>query len=156
VRPLVVVSMAFAALLMVLPWPPPWLKPYWVALVLIYWLLESGHLQRLGAVFVLGLFIDLLTGTLFGQHALSLLIMAYLVGLFRQRIQFFSPLQQTLVVFLLLVNDRVLQLWVLSLSGTVPGWEYWLQPLAGAAAWPWVFLALDRVHARARRRARAG
>ncbi len=138
-------SMLLAAVLMIVSWPPVWMKPYWVALMMIYWLLESGHLRKLGTVFMIGLLIDLLVGTLFGQHALSLLIMAYLLGLFRQRIQFMSGPQLTVVVFMLLVNDRVLQLWVLSLSGTLPGWEYWLQPLAGAVAWPWLFLLMDRL-----------
>lgn len=153
-RMLLVLSLSLAAVLMIVPWPPAWLKPYWVALLLIYWLLESAHLRRLGSVFVLGLLVDLLTGTLFGQHALSLLIMAYLLSLFRHRIQFMSVLQQTLVVFLLLVNDRVLQLWVLSLSGMLPGWEYWLQPLVSAAVWPWLFLLMDRLRSYRRLRGR--
>jgi rod shape-determining protein MreD len=144
-RGLLAISMLLAAVLMIVPWPPVWMKPYWVALMMIYWLLESGHLRKLGTVFMIGLLIDLLVGTLFGQHALSLLIMAYLLGLFRQRIQFMSGPQLTVVVFMLLVNDRVLQLWVLSLSGTLPSWEYWLQPLAGAVAWPWLFLLMDRL-----------
>ncbi|GAB4119469.1 MAG: rod shape-determining protein MreD [Wenzhouxiangellaceae bacterium] len=153
-RLLLVFSMLIASVLMIVPWPPAWLKPYWVALLLIYWLLESGHLRRLGTVFVIGLLVDLLTGTLFGQHALSLLIMAYLLSLFRHRIQFFSAPQQTLVVFMLLVNDRVLQLWVLSLSGMLPGWEYWLQPLVSAAVWPWLFLLMDRLRSHLRQRGR--
>ncbi len=156
IRLLLVVSMLMAAVMMIVPWPPAWLKPYWVALLMIYWVLESHHLRRLGTVFVLGLLVDLLTGTLFGQHALSLLIMAYLLSLFRHRIQFFSAPQQTLVVLLLLVNDRVLQLWVLSLSGMLPDWEYWMSPLVGAAIWPFLFLFLDRLHSHVRRRARNG
>lgn len=153
-RPLVAASVLIASVLMLLPWPPLWLKPYWVALMMIYWLLESSHLRNLGVVFAIGLLLDLLTGTLFGQHALSLLIMAYLLSLFRNRIQFFSPLQQTVVVFMLLFNDRVLQLWVLSLSGMLPGWEYWLQPLAGAAVWPWLFLGMDRLRSHLRLRSK--
>jgi rod shape-determining protein MreD len=153
-RLLLIFSMLLAAVLMIVPWPPAWLKPYWVALLMIYWLLESGHLRRLGTVFVIGLLVDLLTGTLFGQHALSLLIIAYLLSLFRHRIQFFSAPQQTLVVFMLLVNDRVLQLWVLSLSGMLPGWEYWLQPLVSAAVWPWLFLLMDRLRSQLRLRGR--
>ncbi len=103
-------------------------------------------------VFGLGLLLDLLTGTLFGQHALSLLIMAYLLLLFRQRIRFYPPWQMTLIVFLLLANDRILQLWVLWLAGQVPTWEYWMSPIVGAAVWPWVFLLLDRIRSKQRQR----
>lgn len=145
-------SVVAAVVLAMLPFPVALVKPYWVALVLIYWVLESGYFRRLELVFVLGLVLDLLTGTLLGQHALSLLIMTYLLLLFRQRIRFYPPWQMTLVVFVLLVNDRILQLWVLWLAGQIPTWQYWISPLLGAAVWPWLFLLLDRLRSKQRQR----
>ena len=150
---ILIASLIVAILLTVLKYPIPLLKPYWVALVVIYWVLESNHLQRLGTVFVLGLVLDVVAATLFGQHAISLLIMVYLLQLFRQRMRFFPPWQLTAAVFLLLLNDRILQLWVLWLSGHLPSWEYWINPFIGAALWPWVFLALDSLRSNVRRRA---
>ncbi len=146
------ISMLVAVLITLLPFPAALVKPYWVALVLIYWILESEYFRRLELVFVLGLILDFLTGTLLGQHALSLLIIAYLLLQFRQRIRFFPPWQMTLMTFVLLVNDRILQLWVLWLAGQIPTWEYWLSPLFGAAIWPWLFLLLDRLRSSQRQR----
>lgn len=146
------ISLLAALVLAMLPFPVTLVKPYWVALVVIYWVLESGYLRRLEVVFALGLLLDLLTGTLMGQHALSLLIITYLLLLFRQRIRFYPPWQMTLVVFVLLLNDRILQLWVLWLAGQVPNWQYWISPLLGAAVWPWLFLLLDRMRSRQRQR----
>ncbi len=145
-------SVVAAVVFTLLPFPLPWMKPYWVALVIIYWVLEAKYFRRLEMVFALGLLLDLLTGTLFGQHALSLLIMTYLLLLFRQRIRFYPPWQMTLIVFLLLGNDRILQLWVLWLAGQIPTWEYWMSPFVGAAVWPWVFLLLDRIRSNQRQR----
>jgi len=150
-------AVAVAVLLMLLP-VPPWLqplRPYWVALVLIYWALEVSHSPSLGAVFTLGLLLDLLTGSLLGLHALSLVILVYLVLRFRARIRFFPPWQQALSVLALLVNDRIILLWITVLLGEpIPTWQYWLPPLVGMALWPWLFLLLD--HLRVRRHQAAG
>lgn len=121
------------------------LRPYWVALVLIYWSLEVQQPIPLGAVFLLGLLLDVLLASLLGLHACSLLIMVYLVRRFRPRIRFFPPWQQALAVLLLLLNDRVILLWLSVLLGEpVPSWRYWLAPLVTTALWPWAFLALDQ------------
>jgi rod shape-determining protein MreD len=144
-------AIAVAVLLTLLP-APAWmepLRPYWVALVLIYWTLEAPTAPSLGAAFVLGLLLDLLSGSLLGLHALSLVILVYLVLRFRARIRFFPPWQQALSVLALLVNDRIILLWITVLLGEqIPTWQYWLPPLVGMALWPWLFLLLDHLRVR--------
>lgn len=144
---MVLVTLAIAMLLTLVPLPkfvdPLW--PYWVALVVIYWCLETQGLVSLGLAFVTGLLLDLLTGSLFGLHALSLVVLVYLVTRFRARIRFFPPWQQALSVLALLVNDRIILLWIMSLRGEpLPPIEFWAPPLVGTAIWPWLFLILDR------------
>lgn len=148
-----VVSLLLALFLTLMPLPEvvEAARPYWIAMVLIYWILESGRLRHLGQAFVLGLLVDVLTGVLLGQHALSLLIISYLTDRFRNRIRFFPPWQQAAVVLALLFNDRIVQLWVVGLVGdTWPPWVWWLAPLAGMLLWPWLFLLLDRLRQRER------
>jgi rod shape-determining protein MreD len=148
-----VLTLVLALLLTVMPLPDAvddW-RPYWVALVLIYWHLETEHLQSLGAAFAIGLVLDLTTGTLLGQHALGLLIINFLVGRFRSRIRFFPPWQQALAIGALLFNDRIIQLWILGvLQRGWPDWGWWLPPLTGLLIWPWLFLALDATRSRRR------
>jgi len=128
-------------------------RPYWAALVMIYWNLEAGRLRHLGQAFAGGLVLDLLTGSLLGQHALSLVIISYLVERFRFRIRFFPPWQQAAVVMLLLFNDRIVQLWIIGLvDDQWPSWQWWLAPVVGMLLWPWVFLLLDAMRQRERRR----
>lgn len=143
----VLATLAVAMVLTLLPLPSylDALRPYWVALVLIYWCLETLGLVTLGFAFLTGLALDLLTGSLLGLHALSLVVMVYLVTRFRARIRFFPPWQQALSVFALLLNDRIIVLWIMSLRGEpLPPLEFWAAPVVGTAIWPWLFLLLDR------------
>lgn len=153
---MVLITVAAAIVLTLLPMPHylEFLRPYWVALVLIYWCLETQDLVSLGFAFVIGLVLDLLTATLLGQHALSLVILVYLVTRFRSRLRFFPPWQQALSVLALLLNDRVILLWIVSLRGEpLPSSLYWVAPLVGTAIWPWLFLLLDSFRGRMRQRA---
>jgi len=121
-------------------------------LVLIYWFLESQEQITLGMAFSIGLLLDLLTGSLLGLHALSLVILVYLVTRFRARLRFFPTWQLALSIFALLLNDRIILLWIISLRGDpVPSLSFWLPPIAGTLLWPVVFLLLDRVRGAMRR-----
>lgn len=152
-RSLILLTVMVAVLLSLLPLPVFLLpfKPYWVALVVIYWSLETHDMISMGLAFLIGLIVDILSGSLMGLHALSLVVMVFLVQRFRYRIRFFPPWQQALSVLGLLVNDRIILIWITALLGEpLPTWKYWLPPLVGMALWPWLFLLLDRIRARMR------
>lgn len=143
----ILMTIAAAVVLTLLPLPPilDLMRPYWVALVIIYWGLETQDHISLGLAFSIGILLDLLTASLLGLHALSLVIIVYLVTRFRARLRFFPPWQQALSVLALLVNDRIILLWIISLRGEpLPSLEFWLPPIIGTALWPWLFLLLDR------------
>ncbi len=130
----------------------PW-RPYWLALVLIYWLLEGPDRIGLGFAFALGLFADLAFGTLFGEQALRLCMLAFVVRRFRPRLRFFPIWQQSLAVFGLLLNDRAIALMVRLLGGEgMPPAMFWCAPISGALLWPWLYLLLDRLRMRLRLR----
>jgi len=152
-RSLILLTILMAVLLSLMPLPEilsP-LKPYWVALVVIYWALETQDMISMGLVFLVGLILDILSGSLMGLHALSLVIMVFLVQRFRSRLRFFPPWQQALSVLGLLVNDRIILIWITILLGEpIPTWKYWLAPMVGMVLWPWLFLFLDRIRARMR------
>lgn len=152
-RSLIFLTIMAAVLLSLLPLPEvlQQFKPYWLAMVLIYWTLETRDIISLGLAFLVGLALDILSGALMGLHALSLVIMVFLVRRFRSRLRFFPPWQQALSVLGLLVNDRIILIWIIVLLGEpLPTWKYWLPPLVGMALWPWLFLFLDRIRSRMR------
>jgi rod shape-determining protein MreD len=152
-RSLIFLTIMAAVLLSLLQMPEilsPFI-PYWVAMVVIYWSLETRGIISLGQAFLIGLVLDVLSGSLMGLHALSLVIMVFLVQRFRSRLRFFPPWQQAFSILGLLVNDRIILIWITVLLGeSLPTWEYWLPPLVGMAIWPWLFLGLDRLRARVR------
>ena len=148
-------SIAVGLLLGLLPFPEPIvaLKPYWLALVLMYWLMEAPERAGLGMAFVIGLMGDLLYGTLFGEQALRLTMLAFIVLRFRARLRFFPLWQQALAVLVLLLNDRVVVLMVRGFTGEgIPPWPFWLSPFPAALLWPWLFLLLDDLRLKARER----
>lgn len=148
-------SIALAVLLSLVALPDVLrpLKPFWLALVVIYWTLEAPERMGIGLAFVLGLVADLLAGSLIGEQAVRLAIMAFIVLRLRSRMRFFPMLQQSLAVLALLVNDRVVQLAIRTFSGDPPPpLTFWLAPLAGMLLWPWLFLLFDLVRQRIRAR----
>lgn len=64
-------------------------KPWWLALVMVYWSLESPQYAGLGRLFLIGLLADVLFGTLLGEQALRLCILGFLLLRFRARLRFF-------------------------------------------------------------------
>lgn len=143
---LMVGSIALALLLGMIPIPDylaPF-RPYWLGLVLCYWLLEAPARVGLGVAFLLGLVADLLYGNLLGEQALRLCVLAFIVLRFRARLRFFTLAQQALAIFALMVNDRAVVLMVRAFSGEgIPPWQFWLSPPVALLLWPWLFLLLD-------------
>ena len=140
------VSIVIALLLGLLPLPPALqpLRPYWLALVLAYWVIEAPESAGLGFAFIIGLVADLMFGGLLGEQALRLVIMTFILQRFRARLRFFPLSQQALAIGVLLLNDRVVAGAVhLTLGEPALPWSYWWAPLLGMLLWPPLFLLLD-------------
>ncbi|AGA91490.1 rod shape-determining protein MreD [Thioflavicoccus mobilis 8321] len=150
-RGLIAATFLVALLLTVLPMPD-WALPYrppWVALTLIYWTLALPERVGVFSAFAVGILLDVLSVSLLGQHALSLSVVAYLALELHQRIRQFPVLQQTMSVWMLLLVERLLFLWVLGATGQpVPGFLYWGGSVTGALLWPWLFVLLRNLRRR--------
>ena len=145
------VSLLLALLLGLVPLPglvQP-LRPYWLALVLAYWLLEEPERIGLGVAFLLGLVADLAFGGLLGEQALRLVVMAFILDRFRARMRFFPLSQQALVVGVLLLNDRVVTAAIHVVLGApqLP-WMYWCAPVLGMLLWAPLHFVLDALRLR--------
>lgn len=141
----IVATFLVALMLTVMPLPD-WLRPArpdWVGLVLIYWCLALP--DRVGVVtgWFAGLLVDLLTGTLLGQHAMALAVIAWLTLRFHQRIRLFPVWQQALIILVLLVLHQLLALWVDRFIGRpAPPWYFWTPSLLGMLLWPLIYASL--------------
>lgn len=148
---IIALTFCVALLLVILPLPE-WarmFRPQWVTLVLIYWCLALPHRIGVGSGFLLGILLDVLTGTLLGQHSLGLSLVAFITVELHARIRVFPLWQQSLAVLVLLLLEHLLALWIMGASGrTPPGLEYWIAPLASTLLWPWVFVTLRNIRRR--------
>ena len=130
-------------------------RPYLLALLIAYWVMEAPNHVGLGVAFLVGLFADLVLGTPLGEQALRLVVLAFLIQRFRARLRFFPLWQQASSIGLLLLNDRVVVVALHVLLGLPQApWTVWLAPLLGLLLWPWQFVLLDRLRQRARDRER--
>ncbi|PWV58387.1 rod shape-determining protein MreD [Plasticicumulans acidivorans] len=125
---------------------PEWLdrfRPDWVALVLVYWSLALPQRCSVGTGWVLGLIQDAAQGTLLGQHALGLALIAYLTVRFHQRIRVFPLWQQALSILLFLLLDQLLVIWINGMIGYPPT-DFWYlaPPLGGMLTWPLLFIVM--------------
>lgn len=144
-RWVVVATLTLALFLTILPMPD-WgqdFRPQWVALTLIYWSLALP--SRIGVFWAwgVGLVLDVTTGAVLGQHALSLSVVAWLALELHQRIRIFPMLQQSISVWVLLIVERLLALWVIGATGQpTPTLWYWMPTFVGLLLWPWVYTVL--------------
>lgn len=139
-------SVIIALLLGLLPLPPDLqpFRPYWLALVVAYWVIEDPERTGLGFAFIVGLLADLTFGSLLGEQALRLVVMAFILQRFRARLRFFPMSQQALAIGGLLLNDRIVVAAIHVALGIQPmSAMFWLAPLTGMLLWPPVFVLID-------------
>ena len=142
---IILLTFVIALLLTNIPLPD-WLRyvrPDWVGLVLIYWCLALPERVGVSTGWLTGLLVDLLYGTLLGQHALSLSVVAWLTLKFHQRVRLFPIGQQALTVMVLLIVHQLLALWIDRIIGR-PGapWYVWMPAITGMLIWPLVYSLL--------------
>ena len=141
----IILTLIGAAVLNMMPWSgwAAWLRPDFVALVVLYWVIEQPLRVGFLAAFTLGLLMDVADGALLGQHALSYTILAYAGIALNRRVRMFSLKSQVVhVIPLLLVNDLIV-LGVRMLAGAeFPGYRYFLGSFVAGALWPLVSVLL--------------
>lgn len=141
----VLVTLGVALFLTILPMPQ-WaedFRPQWVAMVLIYWALALPARVGVFWAWCTGLVLDVTSGTVLGQHALSLSVPVYLAVELHARIRIFPLPQQALSVWVLLLAERLLSMWVVGATGQpTPTLWYWTPTFIGMLLWPWVFILL--------------
>lgn len=135
----ITLTLFIGMILTLLPIPPwaVWMRPEWVLAILIAWMINAPHRAGIGLAWCVGLFMDLLTGTLLGQQALVFCITAYFVLKFQHWFAHVPILQQTVVVFLLVLFDLIIARCVLTLIQHNPvDWLFWLPAVTTAIVWP--------------------
>ena len=120
------------------------LRPEWVTLVLIYWLITLPNRVGIIIAWVVGMLMDLLSGSLLGQHAIAFVLVAFVVSRFYQRLRMFRLWQQSIFIFAVVGMNQLINLWIEIFTGTAE-WTFWylLPSLISALVWSWVFQFLN-------------
>ncbi|MDX1452511.1 MAG: rod shape-determining protein MreD [Oleiphilaceae bacterium] len=144
----VVLSFLLAAILelLVLPDVVSSLRPEWMVLCLLYWLLRHPEKVGIATAVAVGLVLDCLAGSYFGLHMLATSIVSYLVLAMQQRLKMFPMAQQSLIVFFITgIHLMVVYTVRAVMSVSDGGLEYLWQALTSALIWPLVMVFYDRL-----------
>jgi len=133
--------------LLPLPNTLAWIRPQWVSLVLIYWVLFLPRTVGLLIAWLMGFWMDSFTGAVLGQYSLVFVLTAFLVNVLRRRLIYVSTKQSITWVMVLLGLGQILLFLVEWFLGDASRWAYhgsvWGVSLL---AWPLVYTLLTRGH----------
>lgn len=137
-RQSVYVSLLIAYICILFPWSgfALSLRPDFMLLVILFWLLRAPNLCNVGTAWLMGLLMDLAMGGIFGQYALAYTITAFFAVIYQRRLVLFSRTQQLLYVFSLLLLSQIVLLILKAFAGNeFIGWTYFIPSFSGVVLW---------------------
>ena len=136
---IIVSSFILAMLLDFMPFPAEaffWL-PEFTALILLYWAINRPQAIGVGFAFIIGLLVDIGTAAPLGMHALSYMLVIFLVLQQQRQVILYSyGFQAIAVLGALLCNQLVLMVIRLMYDHRFSGWLGLSAPFVGALLWP--------------------
>ena len=112
------------------------MRPDFCAVVLIYWGVHQPRRIGFTVAFLLGLSIDLVDASLFGQHALTYVALMFAAIGVHRRVLNFSLVGQSLHILPLLIAGELIMIAVRLLAGgELPGPTYFLGAVFGGLLW---------------------
>jgi rod shape-determining protein MreD len=144
VNPLFVVStLGIAVLLNCFPFSGLPFVPDVIALCLLFWAIHQPRLVSMGFGFLLGLLMDVIYATTFGQYALAYVLLAYLGNSFSTRILRFHLTGQMFHVFPMLLIAQITVAVIGKIIHNIwPEWSYFTASATAVLLWPLCNFAL--------------
>ncbi len=156
IRWLIAATLLVACMFMQIPLPAfaEKMRPDFITLTLMYWWL--AHPEKVGVIsgFVMGLVLDVMYGSLLGEHALGTVLIAWVFVKNYQLIRVLHLDRQAMIVGLLLLAKQFLAYWIDSARGYDTGSTllYFSPALVGALLWPWLFILMRDLRRKVSRR----
>ena len=149
----VIITFIVGLMLTVMPLPESaeQFRPDWLALVVIFWAMQLPRTWSVGSAWIIGIVLDVSYGTLLGQHALALRLIAFATVRFHLLMRVFPLSQLSDTIFALLALYQFILFWVNGVAGvTAPAITYWAPVITGTLVWPFLFMFLSGVRYRSR------
>ena len=149
----VIITLLVGLMLTIMPLPTsaePF-RPDWLALLLIFWAMQSPRTWSVGSAWIVGVVLDVAQGTLLGQHALALSVIVFVTVRFHLLMRVFPLSQLTATVFALLALYQFVLFWVNGVTDvSAPSIAYWAPVITGTILWPFAYLFLSGIRYRTR------
>ncbi|HEX4045872.1 MAG TPA: rod shape-determining protein MreD [Gammaproteobacteria bacterium] len=142
---IILVSFFIAMILVLLPMPDwaVWYRPAWVLLILIYWAMVLPQYVNVGVAWFIGIFVDLLTGTLLGEHALAYIVVIYFVNRMAIRLNMSPLLQQGVSILFFVLLYQFILYCIQGFIGELPTSHfYWISSVTSMLLWPWLVVLM--------------
>lgn len=141
--PVAIIATLFIALAFTVVPLPNWalaLRPLWVALTVYYWAVALPERFGVGYAWIIGLFLDALTGSLFGAHALALTLVAFVAARTHLKLRMYPLWQQSLTVGFALGLYAFVLFWISGLTHQMPRPLVRFAPVGiSILLWPWIY-----------------
>lgn len=139
-------SILIALMLSIIPLPGQtiWLRPAWLAMVLVYWGVKLPSKMGIIYAWILGLLLDIMLASLLGEHALAIALVIYLASKMERQFNFFPLWQQSLCIGGLIFIYQLVIVIVQGISGNLNNAQlFYLPALSSMCLWPWLYLLLQ-------------
>ncbi len=149
----VIITFLVGLMLSVMPLPDAAeaFRPDWLALIVIFWAMQLPRTWSVGSAWIIGIALDVSYGTLLGQHALALCVVAFATVRFHLLMRVFPLSQLSATIFALLALYQFLLFWVNGVAGvSAPTITYWAPVITGTLIWPFLYTFLSGVRYRSR------
>ncbi len=149
----IIISLLIGLMLTMMPLPNAIaaFRPDWLALLVIFWAMQLPRTWSVGTAWIIGIVLDVSQGTLLGQHALALCVIAFITVRFHLLMRVFPLPQLTATVFPMLALYQFLLFWINGVAGVnAPAVTYWGPVISGAVLWPVVMMFLSGMRYRTR------
>ena len=152
-RLLIALTLAAALVLQLieLPYALAVLRPMFVPLVLVYWAMVVPQPTGLLTAWIVGLLLDVLLGSVLGQHALGLTVMVFATLQVRGILSLYPIWQEALALTGIWLLYALIMFWVDGATGhRADPWLLWVPALTTGPCWPIAFALMNALNRRNR------
>jgi rod shape-determining protein MreD len=135
-----------------LPYPLAVLRPLWVPLVLVYWVMVIPQPVGLLTAWLTGFLLDVLLGTVLGQHALGLTLVVLVALWLRGWLALFPIWQEAALLTLVWLLYTLLMFWIDGATGHhADAWLRWTPVVTTGLSWPLIVALMNALRRRTAR-----
>jgi rod shape-determining protein MreD len=135
-----------------LPYGLAGLRPLWVPLALVYWAMVIPQPTGLLPAWIVGLLLDVLLGSVLGQHALGLTVIVFVTLQLRGILSLYPVWQEAFALTPVWLLYTFLMFWIDGATGhRADAWLQWGPIVTTVLCWPLVFAVLNNVRRQSQR-----